>query len=117
MYLDVTVGNIFANCHLQDAQRRQGVAKTLEENKCEKYKNMDNIHGLGYEVLGAMSPDFRAVLHELAHARANWSQVPWTIWMNRMRSRLNAKLMEYNASMILHSGILPYVNLDEDDIL
>ena len=88
---------------------RLGLATELENNKEKKYENRSDIYGLGYEVLGGMSKNLRALLHAISHAKEARSGIKWTIWMNRIRSQLNATLMLENARMILQSGIINYV--------
>ena len=53
-----------------------------------------------------MGDNFKELLRTIAHSLEDRTNINWTIWMHRMRARLNAILMRYNANMILQSGIL-----------
>ena len=109
LYLDISVGNIFAPSHLQVAQRRIGLAKQLEEMKARKYNHRADIKGLGYEVLGGMSPNFKLILNEIGTQLENNSCVPREQWIHRLRAQLNARLMLCNVRMLLDSGIATIV--------
>ena len=120
LYLDITVGNIFAPSHLAVSQRRIGLAKQLESLKAAKYGFRSDIKGLGYEVLGGMSPNFKLILNEIGTQLENNSCVPREQWIHRLRAQLNARLMLCNVRMLLDSGIAAIVepvcfDLDEFD--
>ena len=102
------------------AQPRIGLAKQLEEMKSRKYNHRPDIKGLGYEVLGGMSPNFKLILNEIGTQLENNSCVPREHWIHRLRAQLNARLMLCNVRMLLDSGIAAIVepvcfDLDEFD--
>ena len=109
LYLDICVGNIFAPSHLTVAQRRIGLAKQLQEMKSRKYNHRPDIKGLGYEVLGGMSPNFKLILNEIGTQLENNSCVSREHWIHRLRAQLNARLMLCNVRMLLDSGIAAIV--------
>ena len=111
-YFDVTIANIFAGKHINRAQKRAEVAEWSQNQKLSKYRFDDNIFGLGYEVLGGMSSNFKSLIREIAMTMEVRTQVKASIWVSRMRTQLNALLMKNNAKMILGSGIIQSVNVD-----
>ena len=101
LYIDVTVGNIFAESYVNEcALKRLSLAEKLAKRKNEKYKNRDDIRGLGLECLGGMCKEFKAILQRIAEAMELRSGVARSIWMNRIRSRLMIELMMQNAKLI-----------------
>ena len=109
LYLDISVANIFAKSHLAVAQKRLGVARQVERRKFDKYGHRADIKGLGYEVLGGMSPNFKLILSEVSTQLENRSCVPREHWMHRLRAQMNARLMLCNVRMLLNSGICQFV--------
>ena len=118
IYLDITVGNIFAGSYIKMAQKRMGLAKELELKKSQKYGNRADIMGLGYESLGAMSKNFKIIIRTIADRLEFKTNVIANIWIHRIRAQLNAKLMKFNAKMILESGIheFEYQNHDDENL-
>ena len=94
LYMDITIGNIFADTYVSKcAKKRLWLAEELESRKEEKYKNKDNIKGLGLEVLGGMSDNFKAIIQRIAENLELRTQIVQSIWMNKIRSTI---MMELN---------------------
>ena len=73
LYLDITVGNIFAPSHLAVSQRRVGLAKQLEGLKAAKYGFRSDIKGLGYEVSQVVSNYFSlSCFYFFCHLKLLW---------------------------------------------
>ena len=60
-----------------------------------------------------MSGNFKSLIKEIAMTMEVRTQVKASIWVSRMRTQLNALLMKNNAKMILGSGIIQSVNVDD----
>ena len=101
VYLDLVVGNIYAKSYINNtSKQRLWLATNKQYFKNEKYHNTKNVIGLGVEVLGGLSKEFNKFLHKIAERIHLKNNVPAAIVMNRIRSRLLAKLMKCNVRMI-----------------
>jgi hypothetical protein len=110
IYLDITIGNNFNKSNINDAKSGIGkLAQVLENKKGKKYRNKDDISGLGMEVFGAQSESFKFVLHQISKQLANMSVLSNTEWLHRIRSKMIGYLMFENCMMIIEStkGITP----------
>ena len=101
LYLDVVVGNVFAESYVKSAAReRLWMAKEKEKQKLNKYNNEDNIKPMALESMGAMGPCFKKMIQDIAHRISERKNKPFSIILNRIRTRIIAILMKYNSSMI-----------------
>ena len=106
LYIDVTIGNNMARSYIeQTSVKRAWLANELEYKKNEKYPVL-NCVGFGMETIGGMSKAFKGMLQHCAMRMESRRNAPWTLWMNRLRSRLYGVLMKENSRMILNSGYL-----------
>ena len=102
LYVDITVANIFAPSYIQLASKeRLAIAKKKEKDKFEKYNKNNNIQGIAMEVSGAMSQNGKQLIHNIASRLELRTTIPQSIWINRIRSTLIAKMMYHNARMII----------------
>ena len=63
LYIDFTVGNIFANTYINTTSKKRGeLAKKKENHKDSKYHNSSNIMGVGIECLGIMSKNGKKII-------------------------------------------------------
>ena len=103
-YMDVVVGNIFADSYVKSVcQKRLGLATLKEQKKLEKYNHKPNIIPLAMEVMGGVGKQFRLVLQKMASRISDRTNKPQPIIMNRLRKNIVAKLMKANCQMILSS--------------
>ena len=101
IYIDITVGNIFAVSNIgKAAKARLAVAKDLENKKRNKYYNNTQVHGFGIEVLGGMSECFRNLITYLSEVLGLQTPYPATMWKNQIRSQVISVLMKWNAEMM-----------------
>ena len=101
-YMDVVVGNIFADSYVNSvSQRRLGLATFKEQKKKEKYNHKENIIPLAMEVMGGLGKQFRLVLQKISNRISDRTNKPQPIIMNRLRKNIIAKLMKANCHMIL----------------
>ena len=117
-YFDLTVGNIFSKSYIKNTSTtRLYLAKFREKEKEKKYGNHKDIHGLGLECLGGMSPKFKELLQDIAEQLENRTEINRSIWMNKMRSRLMMELMFYNIRMVQQCYNLFAVEENIDEML
>ena len=109
LYLDVSVGNLFAASYVnQAAAKRLWLAEEIEKRKKKKYldkdgNERDDIIGLGLEVLGGMSQQFKGILQRIAEAMEMRTEIVQSIWMNKLRSTIMMELMYWNTKMVQKS--------------
>ena len=103
-YVDFTIGNIFSKSYINHTSKsRIWLANKLEEDKDKKYKNKDNINGIGMQVLGGMGPALSGLIKKASCDLGMMSHTPDTVWLNRFRSRIMSTLMKHNVNMINHT--------------
>ena len=96
VYIDVTVANICADTYIKQASKKRAViAQAKEKHKLKKYQNNPNIMGIGMETFG------KTIINYLANRLSLLHNIPYSIWINRIRSNLLAVLMQQNAQMII----------------
>ena len=101
-YFDVTVANIFAKSYVKKASMdRLAIAKLKENEKKEKYENMNDIIPLAVEVMGGIGNSFKKCMQQIADKIALRKNQPYGIVINRLRAKIIAVLMKQNAKMIL----------------
>ena len=101
VYIDVTVGNIFADKYISHTrEKRAWLAEDMENRKERKYHNNYEIVGAGLEVLGGMSKSLRALIDHIANVLDTQTVYPAAIWKNQIRSQVLTTMMQYNANMI-----------------
>ena len=103
-YFDVIVTNVFAASHVKKASKKR-LAAADEREKCKKrkYGQNDQIIPLVFESMGVMGRASKPVLIQLAEAIGLRRQTPVTVFINQLRTRLVAVLMQHNAQMVLSS--------------
>ena len=77
----------------------------MEKRKKKKYlddngNERDDIIGLGLEVLGGMSQQFKGILQRIAENMQMKTEIAQSIWMNKLRSTIVMELMYQNARMV-----------------
>ena len=104
LYLDIVVGNIFAKSYVDKTSKtRLWLATEKERVKLEKYHHKKDVKPMALETMGAMGNTFKNILQIIADRIATRRNQPYSIVMNRIRTRLIAILMKYNCNMILSS--------------
>ena len=72
----------------------------MEKRKAKKYDFRKDIIGLGMEVLGGMSNQFKGILQRIAENLEMKTEIVQSIWMNKLRSTIVMELMYQNTKMV-----------------
>ena len=103
-YFDVTIGNVFCKSYINEAAKDiHYISKLKEKQKKMKYSNVLTMEPMVMDTMGAFGESFKINLQHIAKRVALLKQSPYSIVINRMRTRLTAILHKYNAKMIISS--------------
>ena len=69
---------------------------------------MPNVKGLGLETMGAMGKFFKTFTQQIAKKIQARTNIPYTIIINRIRTRITSKLIKHNVNMIRESFNLTF---------
>ena len=106
-YFDAVVGNISAESYIKSSSKeRLWLAKKKEDAEILKYRDLPHFIPLAVGVMGGMGDRFKFALQNLAHKIATINEIAHSVMMNRIRNKIIAVLMKYNAKMVISSMLI-----------
>ena len=83
------------------------VGQRKKKQKQRKYNNQSNIIPLSFNALGVTGPQARGFIQLIADRTAEIHNIPYSVVIHRIRTRIISKIIKHNAEMIVQSiGVL-----------
>ena len=103
-YFDITIGNIFCDTYIKGAAKEMHhVTRLKARQKHQKYSHISTMEPMVIDTMGGFGEQFKINLQHIAKRISLHKQAPYSIIINRLRTKLIAILHQHNANMMIAS--------------